>query len=44
MLSSRGWQEYTTEAEEFGDSFVAELWLSKAVSATIDMQVAAVPW
>lgn len=36
--------DYVTEAEEYGDSFVAELWLSKAVSATIDMQVAAVPW
>jgi sulfatase modifying factor 1 len=27
-------EDYTTEAEEFGDSFVAELWLSKAVSGT----------
>ena len=35
---------FVTEAEEFGDSFVAELWLSKAVSATIDNAVAAVPW
>ena len=30
-------------AAGFGDSFVAELWLSKAVSATIDKAVAAVP-
>lgn len=37
-------EEFVTEAEEFGDSFVAELWLSKAVSATIDNAVAAVPW
>ena len=37
-------EDYVTEAEEFGDSFVAELWLSPAVSETIDKQVAAVPW
>ena len=37
-------EEYATEAEEYGDSFVAELWLSKAVSDTIDQAVAAVPW
>ena len=37
-------EDYVTEAEEFGDSFVAELWLSKAVSKTIDQAVAAVPW
>jgi sulfatase modifying factor 1 len=36
--------DYTTEAERFGDSFVAELWLSPAVSATIDKAVAVVPW
>jgi sulfatase modifying factor 1 len=37
-------EDFVTEAEEFGDSFVAELWLSEAVSATIDNAVAAVPW
>eukprot|EP01050_Picozoa_sp_SAG11_P052834 SAG11_NODE_30827_length_297_cov_0.782828_1_plen_79_part_10 len=36
--------QYTTEAERFGDSFVAEIWLSAAVSQTIDKAVAAVPW
>merc|ERR1719272_885088 len=35
---------YVTEAEKFGDSFTPEMWLSPAVSATIDKMVKIVPW
>eukprot|EP00440_Ansanella_granifera_P060416 gb/GFBE01065484.1/.p1 GENE.gb/GFBE01065484.1/~~gb/GFBE01065484.1/.p1 ORF type:complete len:412 (+),score=81.74 gb/GFBE01065484.1/:1-1236(+) len=35
---------YITDAERMGDSFVAELYLSDAVSAEIKMKVDAVPW
>ncbi|CAK0789675.1 unnamed protein product, partial [Prorocentrum cordatum] len=49
-VSNRKFQEFVeetghvTEAELFGDSFVAELYLSEAVSRTVDVKVAAVPW
>merc|ERR1712224_224252 len=35
---------YLTDAERMGDSFVAEVYITKEVSAQIDKQVAAVPW
>eukprot|EP00913_Durusdinium_trenchii_P006764 g6358.t1 len=36
--------QYVTDAERLGDSFVAEVYLSDAVSATILKKVDAVPW
>ena len=49
-VSNEKWQDfasetgYLTDAERLGDSFVAELYLSKAVNATIEKKVDAVPW
>ena len=49
-VSNEKWQEfaretgYLTDAERLGDSFVAELYLSAAVNASIDKKVDAVPW
>jgi sulfatase modifying factor 1 len=35
---------YVTEAEIFGNSFVADYYLSESVKASIDQAVAAAPW
>ena len=36
--------QYTTEAETFGNSFVADYYVSEEVKATISQAVAAAPW
>ena len=36
--------QYTTEAETFGNSFVAEYYVSEEVKAAISQAVAAAPW
>ena len=36
--------QYTTEAETFGNSFVAEYYVSEEVKAKISQAVAAAPW